>query len=264
MMKPIKTGERMVPEAYRSEADYILYLRHLFAYRTAAALLRPSDSVLDIGCGVGYGTRLLSEHAGRTVGVDVASDAVEHAVAAYGSARCTFLVHDGRRLPFDDGAFDAATSFQTIEHVADDGGFVAEAARVLKPGALFLLTTPNRTTRLREGQRPWNRFHVREYTSRELELLLSAHFTAFEVLGIRGSPAIEEIENSRLRRAQRHVLLDPLGLRHLVPATLMSLAHRLQTTPRSAAISWPHSVEDFRASAADRDAGMDLLAVCRG
>src|SRR5688572_21903589 len=114
-MKAIKTGERMVPEAYRSEADYILYLRHLFAYRTATAHLRPSDSVLDIGCGTGYGTRLLSEHASRTVGVDVASDAVVHAADAHGSALCTFVVYDGRRLPFENAEFDAGTSFQTIE-----------------------------------------------------------------------------------------------------------------------------------------------------
>ena len=163
-MKPVMTGERILPDECRSEAEYILYLRHLFAYRTAASRLRASDTVLDIGCGAGYGTRLLADHAARAVGVDVIPEAVAGAAAAFGTPQCTFLDYAGGRLPFEDGTFDAATSFQTIEHVLDDERFVAEAARVLKPGATLILTTPNRATRLREGQKPWNRFHEREYS----------------------------------------------------------------------------------------------------
>ena len=162
-MKAVMTGERILPDECRSEAEYILYLRHLFAYRTAASRLRPSDAVLDIGCGAGYGTRLLADHAARAVGVDVVPEPVADAMAAFGAPDCTFRCTPGERLPFEDATFDAATSFQTIEHVSDDERFVAEAARVLKPGASLVLTTPNRITRLRAGQRPWNRFHVREY-----------------------------------------------------------------------------------------------------
>lgn len=259
-MTAIKTGERMVPELYRSEADYILYLRHLFAYEKAAALLNASDTVLDIGCGAGYGTGLLSNHARHVTGVDVSADAVAAATAAYGSASCAFLTYDGSGLPFADGHFDAATSFQTIEHVHDDRGFVAEAARVLKTGAPFVLTTPNRTTRLREGQRPWNRFHVREYSATQLAELLSKSFSEVEVQGVRASAPIEEIERARVASAQRLVALDPLGIRHLV-APLMALLGRLRPAPASG--SWPHAVADFYATSEDRDAGCDLLAICR-
>lgn len=260
-MTAIKTGERMLPDLYRSEADHILYLRHLFAYQTAAARLQPTDAVLDIGCGSGYGTRLLSNHARQTTGVDVSADTVAAASAAYGSGRCDFKTYDGTRLPFADGELDAATSFQTIEHVADDRRFVAEAARVLKAGAPFVLTTPNRATRLRNGQRPWNRFHVREYTSAELAELLSASFTEVDLLGVRASRQIEAIENARVASAQRLVALDPLGLRHLVAGPVTTLLARLRPAP--ARRSWPHSVDDFYATVADRDAGCDLLAICR-
>lgn len=265
-MTVIKTGERMVPELYRSEADYILYLRHLFAYETAAARLAPSDVVLDIGCGSGYGTRLLSNHARQVTGVDVSAATVAAAVTAHGSSNCGFQVYDGTRLPFADAHFDAATSFQTIEHVPDDRRFVAEAARVLKPGALFVLTTPNRATRLREGQRPWNRFHVREYSSDQLAGVLSQAFSAVEVQGVRASDRIEQVERARVASAQRLVALDPLGIRHLLagPVTaVLARVRRAQASAPRASPSWSHTVADFYATAADRDAGCDLLAICR-
>lgn len=260
-MTMIKTGERMVPELYRSEADYILYLRHLFAYETAAATLEPSDAVLDIGCGAGYGTGLLSNHARHVTGVDVSVDAVAAATAAYGSASCAFTTYDGTRLPFADGQFDAATSFQTIEHVQDDAGFVAEAARVLKPGARLVVTTPNRVTRLRDGQKPWNRFHVREYSAAQLTELLSKSFREVEVLGVRASSRIEEIERARVASAQRLVALDPFGIRYVVARPLMALLARRRPAPVGA--TWPHAVADFYATLEDRDAGCDLLAICR-
>lgn len=263
MTTTVMTGERILPDECRSEAEYILYLRHLFAYRTAASRLRASDAVLDIGCGAGYGTRLLADRAARAVGVDVVPEAVAQAAAAFGAPRCTFLSYDGDCLPFEDGAFDAATSFQTIEHVIDDVRFVADAARVLKPGAPLILTTPNRMMRLRDGQRPWNRFHVREYTSTELESLLARHFTSVEMLGVRASAAIEQIERVRLRFAQRVASLDPLGLLRIIPASLLARLGRLRRRAPPASSSWPHAVEDFYATPEDRDAGFDLLAVCR-
>ena len=259
-MKSAKTGERMVPELYRSEADYILYLRHLFAYETAAAQLGRSDEVLDIGCGAGYGTSILSRHSRHAIGVDVSADTVGSATAAYGSEVCSFSTYDGARLPFADGRFDAATSFQTIEHVSADDQFVAEAARVLKSGGVFVLTTPNRTTRLRENQRPWNRFHVREYSARQLESLLAAHFSTVDLLGVRASACIESVENARVESAQRLVTLDPLGLRRLAAPIAAWLA-RLRPAPATG--TWPHQVADFYARREDRDAGCDLLAICR-
>jgi SAM-dependent methyltransferase len=262
MTTSVMTGERILPNECRSEAEYILYLRHLFAYRTAVARLKASDAVLDIGCGAGYGTRLLADNAQHAVGVDVVPAAVSEAAAAFASANCAFSVYDGDRLPFEDEQFDAATSFQTIEHVADDARFVAEAARVLKPGALLILTTPNRALRLRDGQRPWNRFHIREYRSTELESLLARHFASVEMMGVRASAAIEQVERARLRFAQRVASLDPLGLLRLVPPTLLARLGRLRRREPAASSAWPHAVEDFYATPEDRDAGFDLLAVC--
>jgi ubiquinone/menaquinone biosynthesis C-methylase UbiE len=153
----------------------------------------------------------LSVHARRALGVDVATDAVAAAKAMHASATCSFIVYDGTRLPFENSRFDVVTSFQTIEHVVDDVGFIAEAARVVRRDAQFVLTTPNRATRLRAGQRPWNRFHVREYSARELEVLLSKSFSRVEVFGVRASERIEQVERARVAAAQRLEALDLLG-----------------------------------------------------
>ena len=64
----------------------------------------------------------------------------------------------------DDNSFDSIVSFQVIEHIQDDMLFLKEIHRVLKPGGIALLTTPNR--RMSLSRNPW---HIREYLSDELK-----------------------------------------------------------------------------------------------
>jgi SAM-dependent methyltransferase len=253
----------MIPGQCRSEADYVLYLRHLFAYQTAADLFRGTDVVLDIGCGAGYGTRLLADRVRMAVGVDVALAALTHGAAVPSQRRCSFLQYDGRRLPFANATFDGATSFQTLEHVLDDVSFVEEAARLLKPGSVFVVTTPNRLTRLSEGQRPWNRFHVREYSPVQLEDLLAERFGSVEVLAVRASASIERLESERVARARQLDALDVFAVRRRLPAWLLGSLARLRTATPASEVHWSHRVNDFFATGTDRHLGLDLLAVCR-
>lgn len=51
---------------------------------------------------------------------------------------------DAASLPFRDGAFDVVISSDVIEHIPENEEHVAEVARVLRPGGLYLLKTPNR------------------------------------------------------------------------------------------------------------------------
>jgi SAM-dependent methyltransferase len=95
--------------------------------------------ILDAGCGTGSNLAHFRRF-GRTVGVDLSSDALRlcrtRGVAA---ARSNLLA-----LPFPDGTFDAVTSFDVIYHrwVADDRVAVREFVRVLRPGGLLLLRVP--------------------------------------------------------------------------------------------------------------------------
>lgn len=61
-----------------------------------------------------------------------------------GDAGAAFVCGDARRLPFSDGAFDAVTLFDVLEHILDDEAAAGEALRVTRPGGVVLVSTPNR------------------------------------------------------------------------------------------------------------------------
>lgn len=193
------TGERIIPRAFQSRADYLLYVRHVFAYEFARQQIAPSSVVLDLGCGEGYGTSLLSRHVRNIIGLDVDDDTVTHAALHYGSSDCAFQVYDGLTIPYDENTFDAVVSFQVIEHTQDDRRYLAEVSRTLKPHGVFILTTPNRLYRLKPGQKPRNRFHVREYAPEDFMRLLADRFPDSVVWGIRGNDEVERIEKERVR-----------------------------------------------------------------
>jgi ubiquinone/menaquinone biosynthesis C-methylase UbiE len=108
--------------------------------RLREADLRPSQRLLDVGCG--NGAALIQ--AGRTlgleaVGVDVDPDQIADArSAATGVARVRFLVADAAALPFADGEFDVVYTNKTTHHVPHWQDALAEMARVLVPGGRLL------------------------------------------------------------------------------------------------------------------------------
>jgi SAM-dependent methyltransferase len=108
----------------------------------------PLQGVRVLSSGCGFGGSLLAYHdagAASVTGVEVDPEYVrfsELRVADVPGARV--LGYDGGRLPFDDDAFDVIESMDVIEHTRDDRAYLAELRRVLAPGGLILLVTPNR------------------------------------------------------------------------------------------------------------------------
>lgn len=100
--------------------------------------------VLDVGCGVGVTDRLLVDHLGDLHGVDVSS--AEVARAADDVPGATYQSYDGVRLPHPDGSFDLSFCINVIHHVpvAQWPSFVAELARVVRPGGLVAVFEHNR------------------------------------------------------------------------------------------------------------------------
>ena len=74
-----KTSERGSPDVFESEADFLIHLRHIAAYRFAEQLLTSGQRVLEIGCGEGYGANRLSAAGVDITGIDVAEQVVQHA-----------------------------------------------------------------------------------------------------------------------------------------------------------------------------------------
>lgn len=94
--------------------------------------------ILDLGCGVKPYEPLLARPGDRWVGVD-------HPVTlqgSYGVFTLADVFADCHQLPFADGYFDSVICTQVLEHVAEPGRVLQEAARVLRPGGVLLLTAP--------------------------------------------------------------------------------------------------------------------------
>ena len=164
------TGERFLPGA-RGEIWY----EHWHRYHFAAPLVAGKE-VLDIACGAGYGSALLARSARRVVGGDISAEAIDHARASYAAmANLAFQRADCAALPFTAASFDAVVSFETIEHIQAQAQFLDEAARVLRPDGLLILSSPNRPE-YSERRGFVNPFHVRELDRAELAALLATRF----------------------------------------------------------------------------------------
>lgn len=154
---------------------------HASRYLFAVPIVR-GRRVLDIACGTGYGLDILASEARVVVGVDADWDAARAAVRGVHAPRAIVL-GDGACLPFPTATFDAITSFETLEHLERRDGFLGELARVLRPGGVCILSTPNANYTQPVDGRPRNRFHVHEYTPQELGDALGRRFPAVEMLG---------------------------------------------------------------------------------
>src|SRR5688572_18887091 len=134
------TGERFTPECVREIAH-----EHWHRYAFARPLAR-GRRVLDAACGEGYGSALLAAAGGQVLGVDVDPAAIAHARARYaGAPGLRFDVADATALDaLPDASFDLVCSFETLEHVEAQERLLDGLARVLAPGGLLLVSTPDR------------------------------------------------------------------------------------------------------------------------
>jgi SAM-dependent methyltransferase len=98
----------------------------------------PAAQVLDFGCGTGANSGLLSRY-GQVVSQDY-YDAPLGFCKRRGIAR--LVRASAERLPFRDGVFDLVAAMDVVEHLEDDAGALAEAARVTRPGGFVMLTVP--------------------------------------------------------------------------------------------------------------------------
>jgi SAM-dependent methyltransferase len=104
-------------------------------------LFRGGDVIIDLGCGDGRWLDAIAPRYRRAIGVDIIGSRMDGQTAG---ADWEFIQADlDLGLPFDDGIADVIRANQVIEHVREPGEFLAGARRVLRPGGLLVVTTPN-------------------------------------------------------------------------------------------------------------------------
>ncbi len=164
--------ERFVPDEMQGE---LVEAEHLVRYWWASGLAE-GRRVLDAGCGVGYGTRLMrAAGATEVVGIDLAHAVIE-AAAGDAPSGVSFLAADVHNLPFPDASFDLVVCFEVIEHVARPEDALTEFARVLGPDGSLLVSSPNP-----DAYVPGNPHHVREFRADELRAMLASQFAHVEL-----------------------------------------------------------------------------------
>ena len=95
---------------------------------------------LELGCATGEFSALLAECGADVTGMDISNAAIVEASRRYENVR--FVVGQIEDLS-TDGRFDALFLFEVIEHVLSPSQFILQASRILKPGGILVLTTPN-------------------------------------------------------------------------------------------------------------------------
>jgi predicted SAM-dependent methyltransferase len=186
--------ERMDPNTKYFERNNALY--HLYRYQFAEANFVKDKNVLDIACGVGYGSRILSTSAAHVTGVDISDKAIQYAKNFYNAENIQYKVGSVENIPFDNNSIDVVVSFETIEHIVDDLKYIDEIKRVLKDNGLYIVSTPNGFID--------NGFHYRGYNYKQFKEFLSKKFDILYFYNYNGRDTIPVIPSLTLTTEENY------------------------------------------------------------
>jgi len=250
-----------------ANVDYnnVTYQRCQFAYDHFAIPYITGKTVLDVGCGHGYGTAEMAKHAADITGADYSAPTVEANNARYKAfSNLRFVQNKVPPLNFPNESFDVVTSFQFIEHLETRSEFIREAYRVLKHGGVLLLSTPNVKRSLAR-----NPFHVHEYTFDEMKSEIGSVFKSFELLGLAGNEQVETYYQKNAEWASRILKWDIFGLHKILPASLLvkpyNFITNLMRKDLNKRVSASPSItsNDFYLRNTDLDATLDIFVVAK-
>jgi len=220
-----------------------VYQRHVFAYKTILMSHISGKQVLELGCGEGFGVDLLAPFASHYLAVDKKMPGFKFQENNTEYRKCVLPKLTG----IASHSFDTVICFQVIEHIRKDHALLEEIKRVLKPGGVLLMTTPNKLMSLSR-----NPFHVREYLPGEMERLVGAHFATYAISGIFGNETIMTYYEENRKSVAAIARYDVLNLQYLLPAfllrgpyTLLNNINRLLLLQKIAAVTANLTYQDF-------------------
>lgn len=240
------TGERTAPGV--AEENY-WFRRHEAAYQ---ALLPHcvDETVLETGCGEGYGAAMIARHAAQVIAIDYDTRTTDHVAYHYPETHPVQANLAG--LPIATGRIGVVANLQVIEHLWDQEEFLAECHRVLSPGGKILVTTPNRLTFTPDSPTPLNPFHTRELSPSEMrDLLQQTGFTVELLHGLHHGPELQKLDErygGSLIDAQVEVVLGQLPGQASWPEDLLADVASVRA-------------DDFVVHGDHLDASLDLVAV---
>jgi ubiquinone/menaquinone biosynthesis C-methylase UbiE len=186
---------------------------HEYQIERLSEIIEQGARVLDVGCGDGRTTFLLSclRLSPRVIGIDIQAIALRFArlMTETRSVSLPFVQADALRLPFRSSSFDCVTMFDVIEHLPREvvPDLLLETRRVLRSDGRVVITTPNRRSlRNRVRGHRLNDKHYFEVEARELRRLVSPMFRVDNVEGVYIPVPLPGLEGvAKLRHAQRVV-----------------------------------------------------------
>ena len=208
-MAKIATAERVSLE----KSDNFVFQRSLLAYHHAATLVE--GDILEVGTGMGYGVEIIAPKATRYISID---KQLPEQINQLDNAE--YYEMEVPPIGFENYSFDSVVSFQVIEHIEEDLEFVREVARVLRPGGIFVISTPNAPMSLTRN--PW---HVREYNADELRNILECHFSKVNAYGVVGNEKIMKYYRKNRRSVRSITRYDFLDLQHRLPRKLLQIPY---------------------------------------
>lgn len=160
---------------------------HIHRYQEVMPYIAPKDNILDLACGTGFGSDMLSRHTeGLVIGGDIAVGVIQECNNIWKRKNLLFKALDGTSLPYVDPYFDKIVSFETIEHTTEYLKMLKEFHRVLKPGGIAFISTPNFQVNSPSGK-VTNPYHTQEFTFDELKKILHGVFSDIQIKGQRYS-----------------------------------------------------------------------------
>jgi SAM-dependent methyltransferase len=192
------------PNTFPSGESSMFFGAHMARYRLAATFTS-GKSILDVGCGSGYGTASLAHAAALAVGIDASREAIT-AAKAKAQSQAHFVLMDARSMAIADNTFDVATCFEVVEHVDTElvEQIVSEVARCLRTDGHAIFSTPNIDVVVKAGAEVPD-FHINNLNHRTFKSLLRRHFRKVDLVG-------QQLKGNPLYKAVR--ALDVFGLRY--------------------------------------------------
>jgi ubiquinone/menaquinone biosynthesis C-methylase UbiE len=207
------------------DSNNVTVKRCFFAYEYASEYVKDKITA-DIGCADGYGTQFLADFSNQTTGVDYSVETVKIANEKHKEKKnLNFISSSVPPLPFEDNSLEIITAFQFIEHIEDRIGFIKDVYRVLKPGGIFLCSTPNNKMSIAR-----NPFHVHEYTFDEMRAEAGSVFNNIDLLGVQGSEKVNKYYEDNSKWAKKILRLDPLGIHKMLPASWLVIPYNWLTS----------------------------------